>query len=66
MDELLEDLLNHGLLTAAEDRSVWHRPTAESSEAVQLSVLARSRRVPILERYYLAMSLLLQGRAAGA
>jgi glycerol-3-phosphate O-acyltransferase len=59
VDELLEDLLNHGLLTAVDDRSVWHRPDAESSEAVQLSVLARVTR-PILERYYLAMSLLLK------
>jgi glycerol-3-phosphate O-acyltransferase len=59
VDELLEDLMNHGLLTAADDRSVWHRPDAESSEAVQLSVLARVT-MPILERYYLAMSLLLK------
>jgi glycerol-3-phosphate O-acyltransferase len=59
VDELLEDLLNHGLLTASEDRSRWHRPAAESSEAVQLSVLARIT-VPILERYYLAISLLLR------
>jgi glycerol-3-phosphate O-acyltransferase len=59
VDELLEDLMNHGLLTATEDRGVWHRPDAESSEAVQLSVLARVT-VPILERYYLAMSLLLK------
>jgi glycerol-3-phosphate O-acyltransferase len=59
VDELLEDLLNHGLLTASPDRSEWHRPPAESSEAVQLSVLARIT-VPILERYYLAISLLLR------
>jgi len=59
VDELLEDLLNHGLLTASEDRSEWRRPTAESPEAVQLSVLARLT-VPILERYYLAVSLLLK------
>ena len=59
VDELLEDLLNHGLLTANEDRSVWHRPAAEASEAVQLSVLARAT-MPIVERYYLAMSLLLK------
>ncbi|HWJ05939.1 MAG TPA: glycerol-3-phosphate 1-O-acyltransferase PlsB [Steroidobacteraceae bacterium] len=59
VDELLEDLLNHGLLTASDDRSEWHRPPAESSEAVQLSVLARIT-VPILERYYLAISLLLR------
>jgi glycerol-3-phosphate O-acyltransferase len=59
VDELLEDLLNHGLLTASEDRSEWRRPPAESPEAVQLSVLARLT-VPILERYYLAVSLLLK------
>ena len=59
VDELLEDLLNHGLLTATEDRLEWRRPPAETSEAVQLSVLARIT-VPILERYYLAISLLLR------
>jgi glycerol-3-phosphate O-acyltransferase len=59
VDELLEDLLNHGLLTANEDRTVWLRPPAESPEAVQLSVHARAT-VPIIERYYLAVSLLLK------
>jgi glycerol-3-phosphate O-acyltransferase len=59
VDELLEDLLNHGLLTANDDRSVWRRPDAESPEAVQLSVLAQAT-VPILERYYLALALLLK------
>jgi glycerol-3-phosphate O-acyltransferase len=57
VDELLEDLLNHGLLDASEDRSVWRRPAAETPEAVQLSVLARAS-VQIIERYYLALSLL--------
>jgi glycerol-3-phosphate O-acyltransferase len=59
VDELLEDLLNHGLLNATEGRNVWHRPAAETPEAVQLSVLARAS-VPIVERYYLALSLLLK------
>jgi glycerol-3-phosphate O-acyltransferase len=59
VDELLEDLLNHGLLTASEDREEWRRPPAAASEAVQLSVLARIT-VPILERYYLAISVLLR------
>ena len=59
VDELLEDLLNHGLLTANDDRSVWLRPAVESTEAVQLSVLAQAT-VPILERYYLALALLLK------
>jgi glycerol-3-phosphate O-acyltransferase len=43
VDELLEDLLNHGLLNATEGGNVWHRPAAETPEAVQLSVLARKR-----------------------
>jgi glycerol-3-phosphate O-acyltransferase len=59
VDELLEDLLNHGLLTATDDRNLWHRPRAETSEAVQLSILAQAT-VPILERYYLALALLLK------
>jgi glycerol-3-phosphate O-acyltransferase len=59
IDELLEDLLNHGLLTASEDRSVWRRPATETIESVQLSVLARAT-VPIIERFYLAISLLLK------
>lgn len=57
VDGLLEDLLNHGLLTASEDRSLWHRPAAEAAESVQLSVLARVT-VPILQRFYMAVSLL--------
>jgi glycerol-3-phosphate O-acyltransferase len=64
VDELLEDLLNHGLLTANEDRSVWYRPAAESPEAVQLSVLAQVT-VPILERDYLALALLLKAGSGG-
>jgi glycerol-3-phosphate O-acyltransferase len=59
VDELLEDLLNHGLLDASEDRSTWRRPAAETPEAVQLSVLARAS-VQIIERYYLALSLRLK------
>jgi glycerol-3-phosphate O-acyltransferase len=59
VDQLLEDLLNHGLLTASDDRNQWRRPPVEASEAVQLSNLARAT-VPILERYYLAISLLLK------
>jgi glycerol-3-phosphate O-acyltransferase len=59
VDSLLEDLLNLGLLSASEDRSMWSRPPAETPEAVQLSVLSRAS-VPILERYYLAVSLLLK------
>jgi glycerol-3-phosphate O-acyltransferase len=59
VDRMLEDLLNHGLLTASDDRTEWRRPPTESPEAVQLSVLARAS-VPIIERYYIAVSLLLK------
>ncbi len=59
VDELLDDLANHGLLMASADRVAWRRPPAESSEAVQLALLARVT-VPIIERYYLAISLLLK------
>ncbi len=59
VDWVLEDLLNLGLLSASEDRSMWSRPPAESPEAMQLSVLARAS-VPLIERYYLAVSLLLK------
>ena len=59
VDRLLEDLRNLGLLTASEDRTMWCRPPAESPEAMQLSVLARAS-VPMIERYYLAVSLLLK------
>jgi glycerol-3-phosphate O-acyltransferase len=59
VDELLEDLFNHGLLAAEPDRSVWYRPPVETPEAVQLSILAQAT-VPILERYYLALALLLK------
>jgi glycerol-3-phosphate O-acyltransferase len=59
VDELLEDLLNHGLLSASPDREVWERPAAATREAVQLSLLAHVS-LPMLERYYLAISLLLR------
>ncbi|MFO1406280.1 MAG: glycerol-3-phosphate 1-O-acyltransferase PlsB [Steroidobacteraceae bacterium] len=59
VDGLLELMRGLGLLDASEDRSEWRRPPAESREAVQLSVLARAS-VPIIERYYLAVSLLLK------
>ncbi|MGI9247303.1 MAG: glycerol-3-phosphate 1-O-acyltransferase PlsB [Steroidobacteraceae bacterium] len=59
IDEMLEDLSNHGLLTASPGGGEWRRPPAESSEAVQLSVLARIT-VPIIERYYIAIAVLLR------
>ncbi|HEY6644711.1 glycerol-3-phosphate 1-O-acyltransferase PlsB [Povalibacter sp.] len=57
--EVLDDLANHGLIESLEDNTQWRRPPTGSSEAVQLSVLAHIT-VPIIERYYLAIAILLK------
>jgi glycerol-3-phosphate O-acyltransferase len=59
VDGLLGHMRGLGLLEASDDLGEWRRPPAESREAVELSVLARAS-VPIIERYYLAVSLLLK------
>ncbi|HEX3849199.1 MAG TPA: glycerol-3-phosphate 1-O-acyltransferase PlsB [Steroidobacteraceae bacterium] len=58
-DELLEALARMGLLEAVPDRSEWRRPPSTSPEAMQLSLLAQAS-IQTLERYYLAVALLLQ------
>jgi glycerol-3-phosphate O-acyltransferase len=57
--EVLDDLANHGLVEALEGGAQWRRQPTGSSEAVQLSVLAQIT-VQIIERYYLAIALLLK------
>ncbi len=57
--EILDDLANHGLLETIENGTQWRRPPVGSIEAVQLSLLAQSS-VPIIERYYLVIALLLK------
>ena len=57
--ELLEDFANHGLLESVDGGAQWRRPPTGSAQAVQLSGLANIT-VPILERYYLAISILLK------
>ena len=42
-----------------EDRSEWQRPAPTSLEAIRLSLLAQAT-IQTLERYYLAIALLLQ------
>ena len=59
VDQQLGQMRGLGLLEASDDLGEWRRPPAESREAVELSVLARAS-VPIIERYYLAVSLLLK------
>jgi len=57
--EALDDFANHGLLESAEGGAQWRRPPTGSTEAVQLSVLGQIT-VPIIERYYLVIAVLLK------
>ena len=57
--QVVDDLVNHGLLEVSEDGTTWRRPATGSSEAVQLSVLAQIT-VQIIERYYLVIAVLLK------
>src|SRR3984957_16220255 len=56
---LLETLAKLNLLQADADRSEWRRPPSTSLEAIQLSLLAQAT-IQTVERYYLAIALLLQ------
>lgn len=66
-EESLEDvvratllqLANHGLLESIDNGAEWRRPVTGSVQAVQLSLLAQIT-VPIIERYYLTIALLLK------
>ncbi len=58
-DELLETFARLDLLKANAERSEWQRPASTSLDAIRLSVLAQAS-IQTLERYYLAIALLLQ------
>ena len=58
-DSLLDTFVRLNLLQTNADRSVWQRPPPTSLEAIRLSVLAQAT-IQTLERYYLAIALLLQ------
>jgi glycerol-3-phosphate O-acyltransferase len=58
-DALLDTFVRLDLLQGNEDRSEWQRPPPTSLEAIRLSVLAQAT-IQTLERYYLAIALLLQ------
>ena len=58
-DELLETFARLNLLQANAGRSEWQRPASTSLDAIRLSVLAQAS-IQTLERYYLAIALLLQ------
>jgi len=59
VDGLLAALADNGVLQPNEDRSAWMRPPPESPAALQLSMLAQAT-IQTIERYYLAISLLLK------
>ncbi len=56
---LLETFARLNLLEGNADRSEWQRPPPASPEAISLSLLAQAT-IQTLERYYLAIALLLQ------
>jgi glycerol-3-phosphate O-acyltransferase len=58
-DSLLDTFVRLNLLQGNADRSQWQRPAPTSLEAIRLSVLAQAT-IQTLERYYLAIALLLQ------
>jgi len=62
-DSLLDTFERLNLLTSNSDRSAWQRPASTSLEAIRLSVLAQAA-IQTIERYYLAIALLLQAAAA--
>ena len=59
VDAVLESLARHGLVEPNADRTAWRRPPPTSAQAVQLSLLAQAT-IQTIERYYLAVALLLQ------
>jgi glycerol-3-phosphate O-acyltransferase len=59
IERVLAALGERGVLQPNEDRSVWRRPPPDSPAAMQLSMLAQGT-IQTIERYYLAISLLLK------
>lgn len=58
-ESLLDSFARLNLLQGNADRSEWQRPPPTSPEAIRLSLLAQAT-IQTLERYYLAIALLLQ------
>ncbi len=57
--DVLMCLEKHGLIESDAGRTEWHRPPPASEQAVQLSLLAQAT-IQTIERYYLAIALLLK------
>jgi glycerol-3-phosphate O-acyltransferase len=58
-DSMLDTFHRLSLLDCNADRSEWQRPAPTSPEAMRLSLLAQAT-IQTIERYYLAIALLLQ------
>ncbi len=63
VDGVLDALARYRLLERGADGVSWQRPTTGSGEAVRLSLLAQAT-IQIVERYYLAIALLLHAGSA--
>src|SRR4051812_22867425 len=59
VDGLLAALAENGVLQPDESRGTWKRPPPDSPAALQLSMLGQAT-IQTIERYYLAISLLLK------
>ncbi len=59
VDGVLAALAQYGLIQANAERTEWHRPASATAQARQLSLLANAT-IQTIERYYLAVALLLQ------
>ncbi len=57
--EITHEMATHGLLVSHDEGASWIRPEVGTAEAVQLSVLGQLS-MQIIERYYLAIALLLK------
>lgn len=59
ISRMVEQLVDHGLLSRKDDSGVLRRPPSKTFAAVQLSVLAQSL-MQTIERYYLVITVLLK------
>jgi glycerol-3-phosphate O-acyltransferase len=59
VQQYLDAMAAHGVLEPSPDRTLWNRPPPASAGAMQLSLLAQLT-LQVIERYYLAIALLMQ------
>jgi glycerol-3-phosphate O-acyltransferase len=59
VQQIIRGLADHGLLMTQDQGATWCRPVSESAQAVQLSLLGQIS-MQMIERYYLAVTLLLK------